>query len=1081
MRKINSKSELGSMMIEAIAMLGLIAMVTPVLYKKSAERTSELQDINTAGEIRSIIKAVDDYVGANYNKIVGKGDGNEDRTVTTGCTGKTEINGSDVEHNEITYDMGDGDYKEIPLGHLCQFLPYGVLDGENHVRASKLFSNYKIVLKQKGEVTEDDPKARPVITSFVVTDPYNELPILRASSISSMIGGNGGYVTEKPDKSLEISGNMGIWGVDKPQEELGVEVKKHAIVAASIEGISSQTATVEAGEDDSDNFLYRTPQEDKELNTMSTTLFMGSTGEGGELHDIVNIKGLAVGAEDTGNHALYIAGGDIQIGNDAAVNISDSGDITVTGNIKADGTLDIGGTATFGSNDEITLADGDGTFTGALSALTGDFGGAVTINAGEGEVKKTTINQPLEVVFEDQNGTKCISVGDNDCALKVTGGASISGNLHVGHIFNAEDLHARNTLTVGGNAANKGKYLRVAEGEFKFGNLGENETGTPTISATNTTFDVTASGNDGHATLTHGNNSLNVNASGVTMTGGSGSGSDAVSATITASAAGNVSINSDAGKTIKMNTDDFVVTNTTDGGTITSDVNSFKVRPTNTTGTSTNGYFEIKHNGTADGNYNEHMVVDKMDTYFTGTNAAKSNVYLRDSVFKLQNSDNNDVVRIGQTADSNAQIDISGEGVTMADAPNGNKVLRVNLSSSLAAHDTSYPIYIRKGAIEMTAGENEPRPYIQTEKLISTKTVPDLLDDNGGHSGAGIHYAVDPAYTSIMHDIKLTTRGGARLSDILPDFINKGIYVVDNTAPALGVDCSIDGETSHGRWLDNKSDSNPGYFNMSVADKLAVIPCVAADKKVSPWAGYVPIPTCPHGYSAVITVGLANAAMAQGGHLAPKTKWGGSGNTLEDLKEAPDSNSGAYSGSTTSPEDIAPGNPGAPYALYNQKNTWLKSSIHLYPTAAEPQGWDVLLGFVYPYEWYKSFIPQAGRNLDYFDYQGEDDVSIGSETGFNDQLIWNMFPVYTKTIESYATVYCYFNRNGSPCNSWDKDGNCTGYDTGHPYFNSSLVDKYYNQLKNFRERHSKTGGANDGDNPYTGRLNNDDADFKGYW
>lgn len=32
-----------------------------------------------------------------------------------------------------------------------------------------------------------------------------------------------------------------------------------------------------------------------------------------------------------------------------------------------------------------------------------------------------------------------------------------------------------------------------------------------------------------------------------------------------------------------------------------------------------------------------------------------------------------------------------------------------------------------------------------------------------------------------MHDIKLTTRGGARLSDVLPDFINKGIYVVNNT------------------------------------------------------------------------------------------------------------------------------------------------------------------------------------------------------------------------------------------------------------------------------------------------------------
>ena len=43
------------------------------------------------------------------------------------------------------------------------------------------------------------------------------------------------------------------------------------------------------------------------------------------------------------------------------------------------------------------------------------------------------------------------------------------------------------------------------------------------------------------------------------------------------------------------------------------------------------------------------------------------------------------------------------------------------------------------------------------------------------------YYQVNPAYPSVIHDIKLTTRGGARLSDILPDFINKGIYVLDNT------------------------------------------------------------------------------------------------------------------------------------------------------------------------------------------------------------------------------------------------------------------------------------------------------------
>ena len=55
LKKLNSLlGQKGSMMVEALAMLGLISMVTPVLYKKAAERTTELQDINTATQMRTL-------------------------------------------------------------------------------------------------------------------------------------------------------------------------------------------------------------------------------------------------------------------------------------------------------------------------------------------------------------------------------------------------------------------------------------------------------------------------------------------------------------------------------------------------------------------------------------------------------------------------------------------------------------------------------------------------------------------------------------------------------------------------------------------------------------------------------------------------------------------------------------------------------------------------------------------------------------------------------------------------------------------------------------------------------------------
>ena len=63
-RKSKEKSEQrGTLMVEAIAMLGLIAIVTPSLYKKSAERLQEIQDINIASQARTIeLEVIESFV-----------------------------------------------------------------------------------------------------------------------------------------------------------------------------------------------------------------------------------------------------------------------------------------------------------------------------------------------------------------------------------------------------------------------------------------------------------------------------------------------------------------------------------------------------------------------------------------------------------------------------------------------------------------------------------------------------------------------------------------------------------------------------------------------------------------------------------------------------------------------------------------------------------------------------------------------------------------------------------------------------------------------------------------------------------
>lgn len=60
-------------------------------------------------------------------------------------------------------------------------------------------------------------------------------------------------------------------------------------------------------------------------------------------------------------------------------------------------------------------------------------------------------------------------------------------------------------------------------------------------------------------------------------------------------------------------------------------------------------------------------------------------------------------------------------------------------------------------------------------RILSDKTV---TAQNG--EADGLTYQVDPVYTSVLNDIRLTSRGGARLSDILPNYIAKGMYSYGN-------------------------------------------------------------------------------------------------------------------------------------------------------------------------------------------------------------------------------------------------------------------------------------------------------------
>lgn len=319
MKKKNNQTakimQQGGLMIEALAMLGLIAVVTPTMYKKSAERTLEVEDINTATTVRTYMNAAEAYIANNYGDLM-----------------VNEFSTRNEEGKLVPVASGSKVVTVTPE-QMSAYLPY------------KFDTNRSLY-------DYNTPQVRIVnngtnLTAFALfpakQDAANGIGQERTSRIASLIGANGGYM---PDAN-KARGVGGIWNLD--QETMnkifsGVEHNQYSLVAASSNVISD----VNGGELDNDKYLQRTlegdpnnPESYKDQlwrNTMHTDLYMGNhlQGETQSIHSslrqrnsIRDVKSLIIGAEkaptttstdeagkvktsESANNGLYIAGTDGQ-------------------------------------------------------------------------------------------------------------------------------------------------------------------------------------------------------------------------------------------------------------------------------------------------------------------------------------------------------------------------------------------------------------------------------------------------------------------------------------------------------------------------------------------------------------------------------------------------------------------------------------------------------------------------------------------------------------------------------------------------------------------------------------------------
>ena len=421
-----------------------------------------------------------------------------------------------------------------------------------------------------------------------------------------------------------------------------------------------------------------------------------------------------------------------------------------------------------------------------------------------------------------------------------------------------------------------------------------------------------------------------------------------------------------------------------------------------------------------------------------------------------------------------SNIYIDNDGFAIGNDLSGSNGNREDvMSDPLSAADSQKVIISRKGYIELAAPKDtDPNGgtkagFIRARRLVSDVPYYGNEDFHGNASTEGRYdyYQVNPAYTSVMNDIKLASRGGARLSDILSDYVIKGIYVADNTYNAgyhkgayigyesdgvtLIKDGDIDAEglvwdmipITNGSPEDGVIQSSDAEGATNCAEegpgKCKIYSCTRADCVASPWMGFVPRPQCPKNYLGVITNNPIRWRMSEVYHLTDKAKeWlnvpedttpENYNKIISDLDEDNDSSSpdsptrfSNYFKKHTNPRKAIFSIPenNEPDATSNkhthetptppvtfQTNTWLNSSVspHYSNDGSDVvDGWHILMGFLYRPTDYSALLDDMG-------YTGADP----------DSLHWNIFPVYANEMASIVTTYCAFAPTFT--NNWDAD------------------------------------------------------------
>lgn len=807
-------NERGALMIEAIALLGLMTMMSPMVVRQTADRTAEMEEVAVAGQMKELKDALSNWIEAHYQER------------------KSAFANSNTLDTHFT----------VNASQLAEYLSANYLDGANF-RGNKLADGFDIgVRAQCTEASKTDGSecvagtcytltngavtsiadtgttrcSRYKMTGLVLSRSDSEIDDRRASRIASMIGADGGYMrtstlvnamtSDRTNEMKKIMGAQGIWEGNVDNFFTGMSTARGGRVAA--------TTIYSSGF--SGDYLYRKKVDGLPgANSMFTDLDMGGATEcnADGCHKINNAGGLEV----VGGKIL------IRSRNGSAANDAD---------VRSPGNSDYAriALATDEShmmvNNSITLniANVNPGYTNPASFMmnqsamnltvrnpgaggTVNIGtGFVSLSGGAGSAGSSTLNvTPLN-----------ISARTPQARFQMNGGTA-GGNIFLGTQSGGIDLEAyRGAINIDAQYS----YLNM-RGDSGVDLWSDYDTEIGAVMNVNVT-----AGQGFMSHISGTNTSVNMY-----------SGRIRQKTTTT-------QINmSDSNKSIELKVDNsnvgtsgspasgLILDNTglsgwlprTSSEKVTFALNSQGLDialGNHAAGAATLRRLFYQNNGlvlyTADGGYyaNNRLIRGGHRIDFTyGNNTRLASIVA--SQGSNPNAGGAVSVVAGGVTENNPLISLYGNtgrvsGVYFQPermAYNGtvsNMVLqRVTTSISENGIQTGAVLSASDGTVP---GSNLGGVFVTPRDAL---VIYNSGYENGSYKPYGSHnsddsskyrrFRVDPAFISVMNDIKVTSRGGARLSEALPNYILKGIYEMTNSYGAGGWPCTS-GTTSSCTW-----------------------------------------------------------------------------------------------------------------------------------------------------------------------------------------------------------------------------------------------------------------------------------------